>query len=299
MTTIRVVVPKQERVNSTNFMASVMAKKFSPSLIDLPAMVVVNERTGSIIVTGDVEISAVTVGNDKLVIQTTTPPITPTAQDPVVTKQTWTEFGTTGTSSDRARIQDLLEAFKQLNVPTKDQISILSQINQSGKASTPASCWSEPSGPRSESMTAAIASATQDTRSALDTVLFNRPDNDQSRADFASVLGKTQNDPNEDPATKARRTAENFVSIALVQPLLKQLRESDHTAAPFGPSDGEKQFRGLMDAQLAQRVVRAAHFPLVERIASDLAKRAGRQPGSTDAPGSPPPTTPSRTTLSE
>jgi len=148
-------------------------------------------------------------------------------------------------------------------------------------------------------MTPAIASATQDDRSALDGVLFNRPDNDQSRADFASVLGKTQNDPNEDPAAKARRTAENFVSIALVQPLLKQLRDSDHTPAPFGPSDGEKQFRGLMDAELAQRVVRAAHFPLVERIAGDLAKRAANAAASSNAPRTAPAALASHPTLSE
>lgn len=132
-TTIHVTIPRQERANPTNFMASVMGKKFSPSLIDLPAMVVVNERTGSIIVTGDVEISAVTVGNDKLVITTTTPAPIPTSQDPLVARQNWTEFGTTGTNSDRARIQDLLEAFKQLNVPGKEQIQILSQIERTGR----------------------------------------------------------------------------------------------------------------------------------------------------------------------
>jgi flagellar P-ring protein precursor FlgI len=132
-TMIHVTIPKQERVNPTNFMASVMGKKFSPSLIDLPAMVVVNERTGSIIVTGDVEISAVTVGNDKLVITTTTPAPIPSAQDPQIARQSWTEFGTSGTNSERARIQDLLEAFKQLNVPVKEQIQILAQIDQTGR----------------------------------------------------------------------------------------------------------------------------------------------------------------------
>jgi flagellar P-ring protein precursor FlgI len=132
-TMIHVTVPKQERGNPTSFMANVMGKKFSPSLLDLPAMVVVNERTGSIVVTADVEISAVTVGNDKLVITTTTPTPVPSAADPQVSRQSWTEFGTTGTGADRARIQDLLEAFKQLNVPAKEQIQILAQIHQAGR----------------------------------------------------------------------------------------------------------------------------------------------------------------------
>ncbi|HMN40139.1 MAG TPA: flagellar basal body P-ring protein FlgI [Phycisphaerales bacterium] len=132
-TMVHVTIPAPEQRNTTGFMASVMGKKFSPSLLDLPAMVVVNERTGSIVVTADVEISAVTVGNDKLVITTTTPPPVPSAQDPRVSQQNWAEFGTTGTGADRARIQDLLEAFKQLNVPAKEQIQILAQIHQAGR----------------------------------------------------------------------------------------------------------------------------------------------------------------------
>jgi len=130
---VRVTIPEQERGNPTNFIASVLTKRFSPSLIDLPAQVIVNERTGTIIVTGDVEVSAVTIGSDKLVITTITPPPQPTPQDPLVSRTNWTEFGSTSTSAERARIQDLLEAFKQLNVPVKEQIQILGQINQTGR----------------------------------------------------------------------------------------------------------------------------------------------------------------------
>lgn len=131
--TIRIVVPEAERTNLPGFVASVMGKRFSPSLVDLPAMVVVNERTGSIVVTGDVEIASVTVGSDALVITTTSPAPIPTPGDPLVAKQNWAEFGTTSTTGDRARIQDLLEAFKHLNVPARQQIQILAQINQAGR----------------------------------------------------------------------------------------------------------------------------------------------------------------------
>lgn len=130
---IRVSIPEHERGNPTNFIASVLTKRFSPSLIDLPAQVIVNERTGTVIVTGDVEISSVTIGNDALVITTTSPPINPTTADPLVTRTNWAEFGSTSTNAERARIQDLLEAFKQLNVPARQQINILAQINQTGR----------------------------------------------------------------------------------------------------------------------------------------------------------------------
>lgn len=72
---------------------------------------------------------------------------------------------------------------------------------------------------------------------------------------------------------KARAAAEQFVAIALVQPLLKQLRETSTAAPPFAPTEGEKQFQGLYDAEIAQRMVKAAHFPLVDRLAEQLTRR--------------------------
>lgn len=132
-TVVRVVIPTHERGNPSNFIAGVLTKRFSPTLMDLPAQVIVNDRKGTIIVTGDVEISAVTIGNDRLVITTTTPPPTPTPQDPLVSRSNWSEFGSTSTSAERARIGDLLEAFKQLSIPVRDQIDILAQIHQTGR----------------------------------------------------------------------------------------------------------------------------------------------------------------------
>lgn len=132
-TVVHVIIPEHERINPTNFIASVLTKRFSPSLMDLPAQVVVNERKGTIIVTGDVEISAVTIGSDRLVITTITPPPVPSPQDPLVSSTSWAEFGSTTTNAEHARIQDLLEAFKQLNIPVREQIDILAQIHQTGR----------------------------------------------------------------------------------------------------------------------------------------------------------------------
>lgn len=68
----------------------------------------------------------------------------------------------------------------------------------------------------------------------------------------------------------ARTAAEDFVAVAFVAPILKSLRENDHTPAPFAPSAGEKQFRSLVDQQIARQVVHAQRFGLVDRIARDL-----------------------------
>lgn len=130
--TVRVVIPSEERKSPANFIAGVMGTRFSPSLLDLPAMVVVNERTGSIVVTRDVQISPVTVGNERLTVTTTTPTTTPTAADPLIESTNWASVSTTGRTGDTARINDLLTAFKQLDVPIRDQIHILREIHRAG-----------------------------------------------------------------------------------------------------------------------------------------------------------------------
>lgn len=93
----------------------------------------------------------------------------------------------------------------------------------------------------------------------------------EDRASFASVLGRwTEDGPGTD---RTRPAAERFVAITLIQPVLKELRESNHAPPPFGPGPGEKPFRALLDAELAQRISRASSFPLVDRLAHDLRSR--------------------------
>lgn len=105
--------------------------------------------------------------------------------------------------------------------------------------------------------------------------------------DFSAMLGKTvEKAGNPGPhteearAAEAKQAAEDFVAIAFVVPILKQFRETNNAAPPFAPSTGEKQFRALADAQTARQIVRSSNFPIVERIARDLA-RYGRGGGET------------------
>ncbi len=106
----------------------------------------------------------------------------------------------------------------------------------------------------------------------------------QRQRDFASVLARGNgrgSDPNATPEEAARESAQQFVALTLVQPLLKQLRETNNAAPPFAPSEGEKQFQSLLDAQVAQQVVRKTNFPLVDRVARDLLLHG--RPASTEA----------------
>lgn len=99
---------------------------------------------------------------------------------------------------------------------------------------------------------------------------------------FAAVLGRAgvgippEGGRRATAQDKARDAAEQLVAVGLVQPVLKELRDSNRAAPPFAPGTGERQFRALMDAEVAQRIVRASRFPLVDRLAQELLKRAGQ-----------------------
>lgn len=90
---------------------------------------------------------------------------------------------------------------------------------------------------------------------------------------FAGVMARAQ-ESGGTVESRAREAAEQLVSIALVQPLLAQLRNGNHMAPPFAPSQGEKQFQGVLDAQVAQRITRASGFGLVDRLTEVLLKKA-------------------------
>ncbi len=130
---VRVMIPAAEQLSPANFISDILSIRFDPSLLDLPARVICNEREGAIVVTGDVEISPTLITHGDLVITLTTPAPEPSAQNPTTERTKWAVVNTTGRPRERARLQDLLTAFKQLDVPVTDQIAILNMLHKSGK----------------------------------------------------------------------------------------------------------------------------------------------------------------------
>lgn len=106
-----------------------------------------------------------------------------------------------------------------------------------------------------------------------------------AQAEFSDVLARaraTDGTPN----SRARKAAEDLVSTALIGPVFKSMRESDHAAAPFRPNAAERSFGQMLDTTLAQRMVSSAHWPLVESVARHLLRntaapgKAGPTPGT-------------------
>jgi flagellar P-ring protein precursor FlgI len=130
---IRVTIPPQERSNKAAFIADVLSADVNTTLMDLPAQVICNSKTGTIVVTGDVEISPGLITHKDLTITTTIPAPTPTAANPLVTRERYVPLATKPRASDNAKLQDLLAAFKQLDVAPAQQIEILQLLSKSGR----------------------------------------------------------------------------------------------------------------------------------------------------------------------
>ncbi len=128
---IIIQVPGRERANPAPFIAQVMEIQFDSTLVRTEARVVVNQRTGTIVMTGDVEISPVVVSHAGLTITTITPRPAATPEAPRVEQD-----GFMALDPDRrggAKLADLLAAFNQLKVPAEDRIAIVKEIHRTGK----------------------------------------------------------------------------------------------------------------------------------------------------------------------
>jgi Rod binding domain-containing protein len=90
--------------------------------------------------------------------------------------------------------------------------------------------------------------------------------------DAKPTTGETDAAAHKQQLAKAREAAEGLVSTSFIKPILTQARESNKAPAPFGPTQAEKQFGSLLDNQLADEIVRASQFPLVDRMVEQFTR---------------------------
>ncbi len=128
---VAIAVPEFERTDPAAFISQILTSYVDPSLIGTGAKVVVNERTGTIVVTGDVQISPVIISHKGLTITTLNPPPVPTVLNPVREAHNFIAMDTEKRASNR--LADLLTALNQLKVEAPDRIAILKELHRSGK----------------------------------------------------------------------------------------------------------------------------------------------------------------------
>jgi len=124
-----VTIPKSERQRPDSFISRV--QRLPVPMLPTEARVTINDRTGTIIMTGDVEISPVVISHKGLTITTINPPPVPTPRAPVISSKDVVAIDTTNTGG--AKLQDLVNALDQLKVPATDRIAIVKELHKTGK----------------------------------------------------------------------------------------------------------------------------------------------------------------------
>jgi flagellar P-ring protein precursor FlgI len=111
---VEVTIPPQYRDDANNFLQQVLDLQVDE--VKTEARVVINERTGAIVVTGDVQIGDAVVTHRNIVVETGL-----------------TKPGPFVSVGDTTRLQALLSALNAVQVPTEDVIEIVKNLERSGK----------------------------------------------------------------------------------------------------------------------------------------------------------------------
>jgi len=102
-----------------------------------------------------------------------------------------------------------------------------------------------------------------------DPSIFRAGLNDRSGGGFDSALRRAVGGDQKTQQTP-RQAAEEFISMALVQPILAQLRETNQATGPFAPGAVEKRFGPMLDAEISHRMVKSTGWGLVDAVAERL-----------------------------
>jgi len=105
---IIVTIPVNERERPDAFISRIQRLSLPERLLNTEARVQINEKTHTMIITGDAEISPVVISHQGLTITTVNPTPVPTPRSPRVTNSDSVPLDTTNTGG--AKLQDLVNA---------------------------------------------------------------------------------------------------------------------------------------------------------------------------------------------
>jgi len=126
-----VQLPRAQQESPAPFISQVLATYIDPSQVVTGAKVVINERTGTIIFSDDVQISPVGILHEGLSVTTITPEPIPTPAAPLV--ETTNAIAFDPEKRGGAKLADLMAALDLLKVDAKGQISIIKAIDRAGR----------------------------------------------------------------------------------------------------------------------------------------------------------------------
>ena len=129
--TVVIEIPVIERERPDAFIARVIRLPVPERLLNSEARVRINDKTHTMIISGDVEISPTVISQQGLTIVTTSPKRDPTPANPITTTKEMVPIDTTNTGG--AKLRDLVTALDQLKVPAEDRINIIKELHATGK----------------------------------------------------------------------------------------------------------------------------------------------------------------------
>ena len=97
------------------------------------ARIVINRKTGTIAIGEDVEIGPAVISHNGMSIMTTQPPPMPSPDQPVVQEQHAIAIEAPRNQRGAAKLQELVAALNQLNVPANEIIEIVENLHRLGK----------------------------------------------------------------------------------------------------------------------------------------------------------------------
>ncbi len=125
-----VAVPEHERRNLSSFISGILQTYVAPEMINTGARVVINEKTGTIVFSHNIQISPVGITHAGMTINMITPQPEPDEQNPKVERNSFVGIDPDGRGG--ARLADLVRAFNQLKVEAKDRIAIIREMHKHG-----------------------------------------------------------------------------------------------------------------------------------------------------------------------
>jgi len=126
---VRVLIPKADRDDPVPYIASIL--NLGLRLVTSRPKVIINERTGTVIIDGNVEISPVVITHKNLTVILSRPaPATPEA--PPAPPETGTVVKLEHEAQGGINLQDLVDALNRLKIETADLIEIIRELDASG-----------------------------------------------------------------------------------------------------------------------------------------------------------------------
>ncbi|MFQ5412310.1 MAG: flagellar basal body P-ring protein FlgI [Phycisphaerae bacterium] len=124
-----VMIPEPERLNPAEFIGRI--ERLELLMPQGEGRIVINRATHTIAIGAGVEIGEAIIAHGGMTIRTTTPPIKPTVENPLVEEKHAVKIGSPRRGG--AKLQELVDKLNELNVPAGDIIEIVETLYRARK----------------------------------------------------------------------------------------------------------------------------------------------------------------------